>query len=410
MKQIVFAILCFVISAQAAEKKREKLHILPDAPGWAYRGQYSTTWSEREDRHVAAAILLGERNMDWLKYMNSFREDGKKIQLTKPGGLTGIPIESPKSYSPEIIGKTAQEIKDQIPSELAAVLYTAGGKFPQNPPVDEETYILWARKIDGNYQTAARWRMMAPWLGQLEFERSKDVRGFYFLTKKTANVENFLRSYNTLPDDQKTQVQQWLEQMCMNTDGPYSTCDSKTSKALSANKAYEFYLKYLPRSQKIWDSNFSLHNPRSEIIWSKSNPSQMIVPFQKPSSLDILNFLKINIEDEWKWDGWQMLLDFRKMANIHVEFEPGAVPHVNGLGGDTIVMDENAPLTEWDVQWTIRHEFGHVLGFIDCYVEFYDSKAEAIVTYQLDVENLMCARSGRMQKSMFETLKSSYLK
>jgi hypothetical protein len=73
-------------------------------------------------------------------------------------------------------------------------------------------------------------------------------------------------------------------------------------------------------------------------------------------------------------------------------------------------MDANTPLTEWDVQWTIRHEFGHVLGFVDCYLEFYDPSEKAIVTYQLDIDHLMCARSGRMQKSMYDVLKQYYLK
>jgi len=52
-------------------------------------------------------------------------------------------------------------------------------------------------------------------------------------------------------------------------------------------------------------------------------------------------------------------------------FEPGVTPHVNGIGGRIITMDANAPLDDYDVSWTIRHEYGHVLGFPDCYVEFY---------------------------------------
>jgi hypothetical protein len=103
-------------------------------------------------------------------------------------------------------------------------------------------------------------------------------------------------------------------------------------------------------------------------------------------------------------------LDFKKNAPVHVEFQPGVVPHVNDIAGDTIVMDKNASLNEWDVQWTIRHEFGHVLGFTDCYVEFYDSAAQQMVNYQIDVSNLMCSRAGKFKQTHFDEMKANYLR
>lgn len=410
MKPLLFALVFLSLSSSAADQTSKKLHILPDSPGWAYLGKVPKTFANPADRAIQPALTLGERSLAWLTYMNSFRPEGNKLQLTKPGDLNGIPIEKPQSYNVEIIETEHAEIEAQIPAELKTVLFSTDKNYPKDLPVAEVVYVHWARKIDRNYQTAARWKIMAPWLGYLEQRREEDIRGYYFLTKKTDNVENFLRSYATLPNDQKAQVQEWLGQMCMNGEGLDADCDQMVAASLKSGKAYEFYLKYLPRSQAIWDSNFSLHNPRREIVWNQTEPLKMIVPFQDPRDFSILNFLKLNIENEWKWDAWGLVLDFRKSAAIHVEFQAGATPHVNGLGGNTIVMDKNAPLTEWDVQWTIRHEFGHVLGFTDCYMEFYDPKVEAIVTYQLDIQNLMCARSGRMQKIHYETLKSVYMK
>jgi hypothetical protein len=200
-----------------------------------------------------------------------------------------------------------------------------------------------------------------------------------------------------------------MEEMCLNNQGVSANCSGRVQTAIQAGKLYELYLQYLPNSQKVWDSYFSLSNPRSEIVWTRNNPEKMIVPFENPNDQKVLDFLKINIEDEWKWTGWNLILDFRSSAPVHVDFQAGVVPHVNGVGGDTIVMDNNAPLTEWDVQWTIRHEFGHVLGFTDCYMEFYDPKLKAIVTYQLDIENIMCARSGKFLRAHYETLKDNYL-
>jgi len=106
---------------------------------------------------------------------------------------------------------------------------------------------------------------------------------------------------------------------------------------------------------------------------------------------------------------WQLRLDFVKVQGPRtpfVVFEPGITPHVSFPG---IYMDSNAPLTEYDVQWTIRHEFGHVLGLPDCYMEFYDTDIEAMVSYQLDVTNLMCSRRGHIQQTHYDELKRIYL-
>ncbi len=64
-------------------------------------------------------------------------------------------------------------------------------------------------------------------------------------------------------------------------------------------------------------------------------------------------------------------------------------------------------MTEYDVQWTIRHEFGHVLGFPDCYIEFYEQASGEIINYQIDTSNLMCSRMGHIQEKHFAELKRS---
>jgi hypothetical protein len=124
----------------------------------------------------------------------------------------------------------------------------------------------------------------------------------------------------------------------------------------------------------------------------------------------VKTFLSENIEDEWKWKDWRLTLNFISggFDTTHVEFVPGATPHVNGLAGSTITMDANQPLTEYHVRWTIRHEFGHTLGFPDCYVEFYDTDKAVMISYQLDTTNLMCSRRGKLQEKHYEELKRVY--
>lgn len=402
--------LVFVSQNLFAEAKKYLIpHIMPDATSTQYQWENRKLGMARANADVDYAIKLGERNLAWLKHMNSFRPDGKKIQLTRPGDLKGIPIENAKSYSPLTIKESYDTTYRDMPGDMAKILYS-NTSFSDDVPIVEVDYIIWANKVDKNYQTATRWKLMEPYLPVLEKRRADDLRGFYFLSKKTANVESVLRSYASQTAESQQNIINWLQQMCRNAYGLNAGCEAAVLKASQAGTLYEFYLKVLPKSQDIWDSNFALENPRAEISWSSKAPTVMNVPFRDPLNDVIKNFLKLNIEDEFKWTNWNMRINIVPQAPIHVEFQPGVTPHVNGAGGDTITMDANTPLTEWDVQWTIRHEFGHVLGFVDCYLEFYDPSEKAIVTYQLDIDHLMCARSGRMQKTIYDTLKQYYYK
>jgi predicted Zn-dependent protease len=71
-------------------------------------------------------------------------------------------------------------------------------------------------------------------------------------------------------------------------------------------------------------------------------------------------------------------------------------------------MNSNSSLDEYDVRWTIRHEYGHVLGLPDCYIEFYDRTEKVIINYQIDTTNLMCSRKGHLQPIHVAELQKAY--
>lgn len=54
-------------------------------------------------------------------------------------------------------------------------------------------------------------------------------------------------------------------------------------------------------------------------------------------------------------------------------------------------------LDSFSMQRVLVHEFGHVLGFPDCYTEFYDSEKNSLIYYEISKENtnVMCSlKSG----------------
>lgn len=361
------------------------------------------------DDHIQEILDVGKRNLDWLQHINQFRDASRKISFSSPKTQPGIPIDNPRKYNPEIIWNQYQDLLKVLPVEMKDVL-VAGKSFTNDTPIPEADYIEWGRKVNASYDIAARWTLMVPFLPYLEGQKANDVRGYYFLNKEP-DLANKLRDWKNLDSKVRAQLTEWLLEICGNSDLSDQQCESSLQTTIKQNKVSDYYARFFPHAAEVWAGFFSLGAERSDITWTGQNPKLTEIPFVNPGKQDVVNFLG-NIEDEWKWNGWQLKLDFKPQGTDapYVVFVPGATPHVNDLAGNEITMDANEPLTEYSVQWTIRHEFGHVLGFKDCYVEFYDSKNEVIINYQLDINNLMCSRRGKFQETHYSELKKTYYK
>jgi hypothetical protein len=211
-------------------------------------------------------------------------------------------------------------------------------------------------------------------------------------------------------DQQK--YKEWLLGICNNAREKESKCEADFNKATTTpDGLWDFYNTYMMYGESMYEYFFQLQVVRPDVSWTEKDTNLLTIPFVNPKDEAIRKFLEVNIEDEWKWQDWHLRLNFLNFDDdtmTHVVFQPGATPHVNALGGSEITMDDNSPLSEYDVQWTIRHEFGHVLGFPDCYVEFYDADRDVMVSYQLDLDNLMCSRRGHFRQTHFDELKRNY--
>ena len=83
---------------------------------------------------------------------------------------------------------------------------------------------------------------------------------------------------------------------------------------------------------------------------------------------------------------------------------------VNVVGVPAITPAADRVNPPGSVPPTIRHEYGHVLGFPDCYLEFYDTNLNQMVQYQLDITNLMCSRRVHLQQSHYDEMKRVYFR
>lgn len=409
MKQI-FLVLPLLVSLMAQAAPSVVPDIPPDAESSMYRSVMSPQQLKANFDGLDDIVALGERNMQWLGYINSFRQPGDKISLTSKDSQRGIPIDKPSEYNVPLIQEKLAVLRPQLPASMQSVLFD-GAEFTKEPPVALADYKNWSREVDRVYQSALRWRMMAGWLDYLSENRHRDIRGWYFLSRLENRAEK-LKNFRSLDGDEQAQIREWLTSMCFNEDrsDDRENCAGSIDRLIQVGSDLEAYYSQKARiSQSIFDEYFTIpsYAPRQEIQWEGDH---LVAPFADPGREDARAFLQDNIQDEWRFESWYLALPIVNSGwgIPRMEFESGATPHVNGLGGDVITMNAEQPLTEYDAQWTIRHEYGHVLGFPDCYVEFYEPERNVIVNYQFDTENLMCSRRGHIQQRHVDELLRAY--
>lgn len=390
----------------------------PDLPPDATTAQYRSALGARlllsGNDGLDALVKLGERNLAWLEHINSLRPAGDKLSLTSKATQSGIPIDKPSEYNPTLVQQRLSDLKPKIPAVMQDVLFN-NQTFTDEPPVALDDYLAASRELDRIYQLGLRWRMMIGYLPYLTERRHDDVRGWYFLDKDPNRADK-LRDFAHQSADFQKSAQTWLTQLCFNNDSSdqITNCQREVQNQISQKKDLEgYYQQNAPAAKQIYESYFTIPDgvARAEIRFEAPLAPRLLVPFTDPGKPEVRSFLQDNIQDEWRFQSWHLELPFATNSGLaHVEFLPGVVPHVNALGGDTIILNSTQPLTEYDAQWTIRHEFGHVLGFPDCYVEFYESERNVIVNYQFDIDDLMCSRRGHIQERHVSELRRVYTK
>jgi len=323
---------------------------------------------------LSEVVAAGKRMYQWIDHINTIRDPDAAISISDPTSIAVYPIDEYKFSNREIVRANFDAFFDVAPEWFAKVVFD-GTPFTDKVPVSLSEFAQIGREMDTIYRAASRWLLQEPYLISYIQRKDEDVRGYYHLTRVN-DLQEELASWSSLTDERKKQMRSWLVGLCTNSSTLFGTsCARQFDRALDSGGLWEFYSQKLPGGKKTWDSFYGIRGVRSDIVWGSSDPQTMTIPFKNPQDTEVESFLVDNLVDEYQWDGWAMKLDFVSDGSVpYIRFIDGATPNVNGLGGNRITMDSSVPLTDYAVNWTIRHEFGHVLGWKDCYVEFYDSE------------------------------------
>lgn len=371
-----------------------------------------TARNSREADPLETILRQGARNLAWLDALNSQRPVDRQIELWTPANTNGIPISTPSFANRDLVRQKCDAAVATLPKAFLDVVQGSSPVPSDLQGLAEADWTDASRKFDRCYQSASRWLLQEPYLFQYAALARNDVRG-YWNFEQIPDAGAKLAKWSALSAAEQAQYSTWLLQMCANTGAGESACKRDLEKEKkTSDSAAKYYATYRAKVKPIWDAYFDIEKKRSDIRWTSQSPGFAAIPFLDPKNAPIQAWLKTNIEDEWKWNGWQLNLDFVSTGSgiPRIQFQAGATPHVNGVAGNIVTMDANAPIQQYSIRWTIRHEFGHVLGFPDCYLEFYDSNQGVMVNYQLDLDNLMCSRKGHLQDLHFQEMKKAYFK
>lgn len=370
----------------------------------------SSTFSSYES-DMELAIKGGEKVSRWLKLINSqSSQSNNPVRLTSRGIQRGIPVDRPSKYSPKIVSQRLNIAREKMPKELFDVIY-GDKEVSSELTVPKEQFVQAARFASGLYQTATRWNMMQPYMGGLIQRSARDIRGYLELKKLSDPVETFRNLDVYAPAEQEKLINALIG-VCHNVLRDKKRCIDVINQPSNRRFLYQAVEKYMPIAEQVYNSYFQISNPRMDVEWIAAGPNVMKVVFKDIEDPEIAAWLKENVEDEFKLEDEQFSLELNyipgNQETAFLEFKAGVTPHVKG--GNKIVMDGNSDIKEYAVQWTIRHEFGHILRLPDCYTEFYDTKENVMVNYQIDTTDLMCSRAGVMNNRIYEELKKHYKK
>jgi hypothetical protein len=360
----------------------------------------SDSWKE-----IAA---VAKRLLDWQEVLNATRAPAKQINFHRI--VMGFPIDKPIEYNGDIIQKKYRDSLEALPAEMKAVVSSLTQPLPEKIQLSGEEFENAGSPIVRAYDLATRWEALSLYLNHYAERETLDIRGYYFLSQ-TPDLQGKLQHWNELPQEEAGLYSAWLVGLCRNNERPPGMCRKTLEEERMGGDLRAYYARYIEAAKALYEGLFKIRESRTDVSWRSKAPAGPDFPFVKPAKPGLADIFQNSVESAWKGNGWALRLNYLDTEDAekpHIVFEPGVTPHVNRLGGSEIVMDENVPLEGSLNRSAFAHEFGHIIGFPDCYVEFYDQNRGVMVNYQADLANIMCSRLGKVLPLHFTELQRVY--
>ena len=364
--------------------------------------QCSEDQTYKETEASEAANKMAREVDSFLKaYNNDPDREGAVIFRVILGGSA----QSTTPSDPMVISDT--EIKSQL-SDIESQWIKAVGEgnwfrflandksdfqFQEEVNTDQITDVL--KKLNQVIDLSSRWNYLQCNLAELSQREKKDIRAYLrykdFQEKSCSghcDESELLKNKN---------AQEELIHLCQAINSEY-ICQLEYEQRKKSKSLTEFESFYLQKNNEIYNNFFKIDVLNK---WNcQKNGEKTII--EVPYYVDEIFKVKISrsidefeafVEQKWSSDYIQLKLILTELPTkdvVKINWVDSSVSFVNYSQPKVINMSKQ--LTYKRLMLVFAHEIGHVLGFPDCYLEFYDQDKKEAIYYDLDFDsdNLMC--------------------